>query len=239
RSVLRRHRAKSPAKMIEAAELRLLLDALAGREVEVEGEGEGGEPVRVRLDPDPALRAMILLGVNAGFGNGDCAALPLSAVNLETGWCEFPRPKTGVGRRCPLWPETVEALRVAITKRPKPADYSAVGLVFLTYRGTAWVRMGEKSRSDYLSIHFNGLVKKLGLHRSGLGFYTLRHVFRTVADGARDIPAVRSIMGHVDASIDAAYRERIDDARLKAVTDHVRGWLFGEKTGAGSSTHVS
>ena len=53
------------------------------------------------------LRAMILLGINAGFGNADCGELPLSAVDLETGIIDYPaRPKTGIARRCPLWPET-------------------------------------------------------------------------------------------------------------------------------------
>jgi integrase len=120
----------------------------------------------------------------------------------------------------------VEAIRAAIEKRPKPANFEAVELVFLTYRGTAWVRLGEKSRTDYVSVHFNALAKRLKLNRDGLSFYSLRHVFRTIADAARDIPAVRSIMGHVDASIDATYRESIDDARLKAVADHVRAWLW-------------
>jgi hypothetical protein len=42
--------------------------------------------------------------------------------------------------------------------------------------------------------------------------------------------AVRSIMGHAPLSGDmsAAYRERIDDSRLLAVTEHVRKWLFGK-----------
>lgn len=84
------------------------------------------------------------------------------------------------------------------------------------------MRSGEKSRSDYLSHAFSGLLKRLKMRRDGLSFYSLRHVFRTVADGARDVPAARVIMGHVDAGIDAVYRERIDDARLRAVTDHVR-----------------
>jgi integrase len=98
--------------MFESNEIRALLD---GKTV----AGEGG-PVLVK--PGVMLRAMILLGVNAGFGNGDCAALPLSAVNLETGWVQFPRPKTGIERRCALWPETVAALRTAIEARPKPKD---------------------------------------------------------------------------------------------------------------------
>jgi hypothetical protein len=34
-------------------------------------------------------------------------------------------------------------------------------------------------------------------------------------------------MGHADRSMSAHYRERIDDSRLARVTDHIRGWLFG------------
>ena len=69
------------------------------------------------------------------------------------------------------------------------------------------------------ALHING--------RKGLGFYTLRHTFRTVADESRDQPAVDFTMGHEVQSMAAVYRETIGDARLQAVTDHVRGWLFG------------
>ena len=47
------------------------------------------------------------------------------------------------------------------------------------------------------------------LKRAGLGFYALRHTFRTVADATKDFPAIRLIMGHADASIDDVYREKI------------------------------
>ena len=53
---------------------------------------------------------------------------------------------------------------------------------------------------------------------------------RTIADEARDQPAANSIMGHADESMAAAYRERISDERLRAVTDHVRGWLFPKES---------
>ena len=34
-------------------------------------------------------------------------------------------------------------------------------------------------------------------------------------------------MGHTEQTIDAAYREQIDDARLVAVAEYVHHWLFG------------
>jgi integrase len=200
-NVLRKHRAAGGTKMFEAEELRRLIDA-AGVQ----------------------LRAMILLGVNAGFGNSDCGTLPLSALDLKGGWVRFPRPKTGVERRCPLWPETVEALRAALARRPTPKDDADTGTVFVTKYGSAWASEGS---SDAVKLEFGKLLRKVGLNRPGVGFYALRHTFRTVADATRDFPAVRMVMGHADDSIDQTYRERIDDERLHAVAGYVRRWLFG------------
>ena len=50
---------------------------------------------------------------------------------------------------------------------------------------------------------------------------------RTVADGAKDQPAADHVMGHEVAHMSSVYREDISDARLAAVADHVRAWLFG------------
>ena len=61
-------------------------------------------------------------------------------------------------------------------------------------------------------------------HRS---FYGLRHSFETIGGEAKDQVAVDAIMGHADESMSAVYREWISDERLKAVTEHVRMWLFG------------
>lgn len=60
------------------------------------------------------LRAMILLGINCGLGNNDCAMLPMQALNLKAGWLDYGRPKTGIHRRCPLWPETIAAIEAAL-----------------------------------------------------------------------------------------------------------------------------
>jgi integrase len=67
------------------------------------------------------------------------------------------------------------------------------------------------------------------IYRPGLGFYALRHTFETIAGGSRDQVAVNFIMGHVDESMAAEYREEIEDERLIAVTNHVRAWLYPPK----------
>jgi integrase len=172
-----------------------------------------------------ALRAMVLLGINAGFGMADCGRLPLSALDLDGGWVDFPRPKTGIPRRCPLWPETVQAIREALADRKEPKNPDYAGLVFLTAQGRPW---HKEDASSPMCFKVGQLLKKLGINgRKGLGFYTLRHTFRTVADEAKDQPAADYIMGHEVPHMSSVYRETISDERLRAVTDHVRGWLFG------------
>jgi len=38
------------------------------------------------------MRAMILLGINGGLGASELAGLPRSAVEIDSGWIEYPRP---------------------------------------------------------------------------------------------------------------------------------------------------
>jgi integrase len=171
------------------------------------------------------LRAMLLLGINCGFGNADCASLPLSAVDLDHGWLVYPRPKTGIPRRCPLWPETIAALKHVVAKRPESKKAEHAGLVFITKYGSSW---GKDSNDNPVSKETAKLLRALNINgRMGLGFYTLRHVFRTIADETKDQPATDFIMGHARNDMASVYRERISDARLRAVTDYVRNWLFG------------
>lgn len=175
---------------------------------------------------------MVLLAVNCGLGNFDLASLPQKAVDLEKGWHTFGRPKTGMPRRCPLWPETVVALKDAIAARPKPAKPEDAGLCFLTRKtGQRWVRLrpikhnpAEKAWQDSIRIEFERVVDPLGLHRKGHGFYALRHTHRTVADQVKDQPAAMVIMGHAPDANDmsAVYREDVSDERLLAVTNHIR-----------------
>src|SRR5262245_40992818 len=152
KKTFRLHRAKQGPKLFAADEIHRLL-------------AEAGPP----------LRAMILLGINCGFGNTDCGTLPRSAVDLDEGWVRFPRPKTGIERRCPLWPETVAAVREALAHRPEPKKEEHAGLVFVTTHGGAWARDND---SGVVSKEMRKLLNATGINgRKGLGFYTLRHTF--------------------------------------------------------------
>jgi integrase len=200
KKTLRKHRAEQGPKMFEADEIRRVIDSAS-------------QP----------LKAMILLGVNAGYGNADVGTLPLAALDLNGGWVSYHRPKTGIDRRCPLWPETVAALREWLAARPAPKSQDHAELVFITQRGGSWAK---EIADNPLTKEMRKLLDKLGIngHRN---FYCLRHTFQTIGDEARDFVAVRSIMGHADNDISAVYRERVSDERLRAVTEHVRTWLFG------------
>jgi integrase len=191
-------------KYIEAADLRRL----------VEGA-------------DVQLKAMILLAVNCGFGNSDCGHLPVSALDMNGGWVTFPRPKNGRPRRAKLWPETQDAIKAALAKRPKPRTPAAEPLLFVTKYGAPWVK--DDVIYGAITNSFSKLLQKLGMRRKGIGFYTLRHVHRTVSGRAGDQPAANYVMGHSDGTMAENYTrwQSEDDPRLAAVCEHIRLWLFG------------
>lgn len=206
---IRAARHKAESRMIEADDLRRIIEAAR-------------QP----------LRAMILLGVNCGFGNTDVSNLPMSALDLAGGWVSFPRPKTATPRRCKLWPETVAALEEAIALRRRPKMPQDAGLVFLTTHGYRFTRVLDRGHGqpvgllDGVSASFHRVVLRLGIARRGVGFYSLRHTHRTIADTTQDQPAANLIMGHTDTSIANRYRERIGDDRLERVADVIRIWLW-------------
>jgi integrase len=172
---------------------------------------------------DPTAKAMLLIAANCALGNSDLAALPIEAVDLETGWLNFPRGKTAIGRRIPLWPETTEAVRAALACRPKAAAGAAKYLL-LSRRGRSL--LGKRDGGAVASI-FHRVATAAGVE--GRTFYDLRRTFQTVAEDSRDLTAVQSIMGHAAAANDmsAIYRQRISDDRLRAVVNVVHDWLFG------------
>lgn len=170
---------------------------------------------------NPTMRAMILLAVSGGLGNSDIAGLHKDHLR-EPGWIVYPRSKTAIGRRIPLWPEAAAAIKASPTR--KPASPNHAGLLFLTVNRVPWVRTGIRS-NDEVTKAFRKLLNSTEMYRKGLSFYSLRHVFATIADGARDPVAVSAILGHADATMGAVYREKVEDSRLLAVSEHVRLWL--------------
>lgn len=191
KKTLRKHRTARGPKMFEADEVRSMLDA-------------AGQP----------LKTMILLGLNCAMGNSDVASLPTSALDLEGGFLNFPRVKTAIDRRIPLWPETVAAVREWLTVRPAPSDEKHAGLLFITKYGGPWSisnrSLSNETRKLLDSLEING-------HRN---FYCLRHTFQTVADECGDFIAVRKIMGHAtNNDIGDVYRERVGvEARRLCMT---------------------
>jgi integrase len=169
---------------------------------------------------------MLLLGINAGFNNSDCANLPRSVLDLDGGWAAYARAKTGIPRRCPLWPETVQALREVLAKRREPKNEEDASLVFITKYGLSW---GKKTTDNPVTKETAKLLRQLGINRRGVGFSALRHTFRTVADESRDQVAVDHVMGHIKDDMASVYREKISDERLRAVVDYVRKWLFPDQ----------
>ncbi len=174
---------------------------------------------------NPNMKAMTLLAINGGFGNTDLGKLPTKVVNLDEARIYWPRTKTGIPRNVPLWPETVEAVKAVLKQDRLAVKKEHEGLLFISPRGKSYV---VQNRTYGLTAEFARALKQAGI--KGHSFYDLRHTFQTVAEEARDIPAVKAIMGHSSHSNDmaAVYRQRITKERLLAVTDYLRDWLFGQ-----------
>jgi integrase len=195
------------------------------------------------------MRAMVLLGINCGYGDTDCSALTFEEIDLDAGVIDTTRHKSRrskkpIIRRCLLWPETVKAIREYLEVRPAPGDGVDDQLVFLTRKGNLWVveritdgKVGLPRLIAYSSVQlrFREFAVKAGIRSKGKGdgrsFYTLRRTFRTWADEALDKHAADLIMGHNFGSMGGHYVQGVSDERLRAVSDLVRGKLFTRTRG--------
>jgi len=205
KKVMRKHKAAKGKRMLGSEELRACIDAASGQ-----------------------LKALILLACNGGLGQSDLSAMDLDVLDLEGGVLDYPRVKTGIQRRIPMWQETIDAIREWLPMRPVAKDRADENAVFLTPCGQRWVKTNKTgSPADALGPEFAKLLRELKLKRAGVSFYAIRHSFRTVADETRDFSAIDLVMGHSDNTMGGRYREHIADDRLRTVVGHVRSWLFG------------
>jgi integrase len=201
-SALRRERQQKDERMFQAEQIRAML-----------------------AKANPQMKAMILLGINCAFGNTDCVMLTKNKLDLEGGWVSFARPTTGVRRCCPLWSQTVEALKVVLAQESKHPEY----------RNRVFIVDKRKPRANHIddgrriSKYFRLLLDSLEIPKDSPNFYAFRHTFVTIALQARDREAVRTITGHGPPSGDMlnVYNEdEVSASRLVAVSNYVRDWLF-------------
>ena len=139
KDAVRRARKTKPPRLLKAKEIRKLVKTA-----------------------DPQLEAMILLGVNCGLGNTDCAMLQEKHLDLGRGVLDFPRPKTAIERRATLWPETIEAIKAALKVRPKAKHPDDAALVFVTRCGHPWVRYRNTGNVNSVTLQFGKLLRKQG-----------------------------------------------------------------------------
>lgn len=184
-----------------------------------------GQIRQVLAEANIQLRTMILLGVNAGFGNTDIVNLATRHLDLVEGWVMLPRTKTAIRRRCPLWPETTEALVKVLQTRRKPIDPKLIQRVFINNRS-------GKYRARNLSRELGNAMKRAGLDRKERDFYDLRRTCASIGIQVNDDDAVRIIMGHQRSATDmlGTYnRLGVSDVRLRAVTDYIHAWVYARQ----------
>ena len=141
--------------------------------------------------------------------------LKLALSAIAKGVMELPREKTEIERGCPLWPETIEALKAWLAIRPS----SDSARCFLRHDGKAFTPTnGEVSK------YFRAYREMAGVRHGG--FSWLRKTFATYASECADQVAVDAIMGHVDDSIPGQYRQLLRENRLFRATETVREWVF-------------
>lgn len=172
---------------------------------------------------EPQMQAMILLGLNCGFGCTDCAELQWNHLDLEVGRVNFPRTKTGVGRNLPLWNETIKALS-QIQRNSN--------LVFCTKQGERLVRFIERHgidgvlklvKYDAISRDFILLLKRVGINKpKGVGFYTLRRTAATWAAQSGDPFAVQRLLGHADLKMATTYVQDINEQTDRVINNSRR-----------------
>ena len=69
-------------------------------------------------------------------------------------------------------------------------------------------------------------LQKAGVDRLGVGYYSLRRSFETIAAQTGQQVAVNCVMGHEEAGMSAVYRQFVSDENIRMVCEHVRNWVF-------------
>jgi integrase len=162
KAVMRKHKEASDKKLFAADEIRTIIHALDGIEVLVKKKTR--KVVKVKLAPNRQLRAAVMLACNAGLGNTDISSLQFKHLDLRTQWLNFPRIKSGLAPRAPLWNETVAALNAAIAQRRPHKSPVDAKCVFTNRAGRRLVQMTERSNQDYVSSQSRAALRELNIN---------------------------------------------------------------------------
>ncbi|MBW1791653.1 MAG: tyrosine-type recombinase/integrase [Deltaproteobacteria bacterium] len=169
---------------------------------------------------DDQMKAMILLGLNCGFGCTDCSELKWRDLELENGRVKLARKKTGISRNLPLWSETVQSLK----RLPKCGN-----LVFYTSKGNPCVRtissvgkdgIVKYSNDNFITKKFSKLKAKANIKtEKGVGFYTLRRTAATLAARSGDPFAVQQLRGHADLKMATTYVQDVSEQTDRVINN--------------------
>ncbi len=175
------------------------------------------------------VKAMMLLCLNTGAQNIDCATLLIGDIDWGEGIWQQKRRKTGGDRKMVLWSRTVDALREQVRENYEenpetlPGEYA----VFLN----RYKKPYSIDQHKTIGGAFKRVVEKTrGLEMpSGFGLQWLRHFFAT-AGNSIDREATQISMGHVHnaATIDEFYVHSYSTKRLRKLAKKLEKNLFEE-----------
>ncbi len=147
------------------------------------------------------MAAAVALGAFAGMREGDCLALPWSAV-ADGQWIIWRQRKTGGTVEIPLHP----ALAAVLAVTPRTDDLIVTG-----------TRGKPLSGSGFRAMFFRKLkaLEADGKVGSGLTFHGLRHTAGTMlAEAGASQLAIQRWLGHADAKMTNRYTNRAEGRRL-------------------------
>ena len=166
---------------------------------------------------DVQLKAMLLLGLNCGFGPKDIQDLTWDHIMEDR--ITLPRSKTGVTQTFLLWPETQEALEILRKERTvlierlekRGRDRSDGGHIFVTRFWRLW-------NKDSIAEQFRKLCDKSGVPCYGI--YRLRHCASTAMSLVTTPHVHRRFMRHAQLQQQVSYTHvpdgEVDMAVMKA-----------------------
>ena len=177
----------------------------------------------------PAMKCMVLLGVNCGFYAQDSIRLTFSRLHLDAPipHHDFPRVKTGRRRLAILWPETRKAIREYL--RDHRGDHLSDCVILNQYKRP----YTDRAPGRGIRKAFSNLLETAGVTVSpGTSIGSLRHTYATVCDLSADQQAIDLSLGHAPRGLQKRVYSQLNIGeleRLRKLAKIVRKWLFKGK----------